>query len=89
MEEFIRKAREAEKAGNWYEAQRYWMYEGGDYGKEQAEICKHIGDAIALGDRYRELTAGVYELWESHTINNRELHDILEKAHENVYGKRG
>ena len=81
------KAREAEKLSKWYDAQNYWICEGGDYGIENAAVCKTIADAIALGDRFRRLIKGVYERWENHEINNKELHDILDKAHAEVYGK--
>lgn len=81
------EARKAERDSKWWEAYRLWLCEGGDYGRENAAACKTIAEAIDKGDQFRELIKGQYERWENHEINSRELHDILDEAHNKVYGR--
>jgi len=80
------EARKAEKKSDWWEAVKLWRQEGGDYGVMESRVCQAIADAIALGDRYRELVGDAHERWESHEINSSQLYEIQCKAHKEVYG---
>jgi len=79
-------AREAEKESNWWCAYRCWLCYGGDYGRENAEACKTIAEAVDKANRFRELCGDSAYRWARHEINNRELHEIQEKAHVEAYG---
>jgi len=83
---YAEKAREAEKLSNWREDQRFWLMEGGDYGRENTAACKTIAEAVDLGDRYRELVGDAHQRWENREINNAQLYEIQCEAHRKVYG---
>lgn len=85
-ENLFKEARQAEKNGEWRKAENLWKSNGSDYAIENANACKLIADSIEKGDKFRELISGVYERWEKHEINNKELNDILADANEKVYG---
>lgn len=80
------KARRAELRSDWHEARRLWLLAGR---KSDAQTCKLIIDAVALGDKFRSLveqklqTAGLpsaVEMPMCPVLNN-----ILREAHQEVY----
>lgn len=80
------EARKAERDSNWWEARRLWLLAGGDYGRENANACKTIAEAIDLGDRFRAKIAGVQEQLGSHRINIYQYTELVNTAHAEVYG---
>ena len=76
------QARRMENQGNWVGALGMWKKVNR---KSDIEAVEMIIEANRKGDRYRELTAGVVEDWEKRKLNNRELHEKLEAAHNRVY----
>lgn len=87
MSYYEEEARKAERESNWWRAVRLWLCLGGDYGRENAAACKTIAEVVDKGNAYRELVGDAHQRWENHEINNRELHDIQEKAFDEVYRK--
>ena len=88
MGHYTELAKKAEKESNWWNAVRCWLCEGGDYGREQAAVCKTIAEAVDLGNKYRELVGDAHKRWENHDITNAQLYEIQCKAHDEVYRKR-
>jgi hypothetical protein len=83
-EEYVKQAKHAELYHDWKVACHYWEL-AGDH--EQAQACLAISHAIYFGDQFRKLTKTVIQDWENRDINNRQLHDALQEAHDKVYGK--
>lgn len=71
-----------EQLGEWETASIYWRKLGMI---QDVEACDMIVQATNKGNRYRELTQGIYERYEYHEINNVELHALLSEAHKKVY----
>jgi hypothetical protein len=75
-------ARKLEREGKWEEALVIWKRLNE---QDHIKAVEYIIDSNERGNRYRELTKGVIQDYESHKINNRELHDLLTAAHNKVY----
>lgn len=79
------RARKLENESKWEEARSLRIALGH---MEDVAAIDMIIEATRLGDEFRRLTAGLYEQWENHVINNYQLHVALTEAHEKVYGKK-